>query len=184
MCDQARGRVLDIGCGADRHSLALRERGLEVTALEPSPGAAQVCRDRGVTVIGSAVEDLTVGGWDSLVLLGNNLALLGSPMTAVSTLRSLADHAAPGAVLLGLGTQPYATTDPLHLAYHERNRAAGRPGGQLRIRVRHRELATGWFNYWFMAVDEVTRAVDQTPWRLVDVTASGAAYLVHLELGR
>lgn len=35
-----------------------------------------------------------------------------------------------------------------------------------------------------MTVDEVTRAVDQTPGRLVDVTASGAAYLVHLELGR
>src|SRR6266849_2027535 len=38
----ARGRVLDIGCGAGRHSLFLQEKGLDVTGVDLSPLAIQV----------------------------------------------------------------------------------------------------------------------------------------------
>ena len=52
----AAGRVLDVGCGAGRFALALQARGLPVTALDVSPGAAYVSRQRGVghTVLGTA----------------------------------------------------------------------------------------------------------------------------------
>ena len=45
---QARGRVLDIGCGAGRHALHLQDKGLDVTAIDRSPGAVKVCKLRGV----------------------------------------------------------------------------------------------------------------------------------------
>jgi SAM-dependent methyltransferase len=36
-CQEGTGRVLDVGCGAGRHSLVMRARGLPVTGLEPFP---------------------------------------------------------------------------------------------------------------------------------------------------
>jgi len=42
------GRVLDVGCGAGRHSLEAERRGLSVVAIDISPGAVEVCRRRGV----------------------------------------------------------------------------------------------------------------------------------------
>ena len=52
------GRVLDIGAGAGRASVALQDRGQDVVALDISPGATAVCRDRGVptTFTGSVFE--------------------------------------------------------------------------------------------------------------------------------
>ncbi len=44
----ARGRVLDIGCGAGRHSLYLQQKGMDVTGIDSSPGAVKVCRLRGL----------------------------------------------------------------------------------------------------------------------------------------
>ena len=181
-CEQARGRVLDVGCGAGRHSVAMIDRGLDVTGLEPSAGAARVASGRGVPVIEKRLDQLTEGTYDTIVMLGNNVALLSGPDSAAATLRGLADRAAPGAMLLGQGRDPYATEDPLHLAYFERNRARGRPGGQLRMRVRFRDVATEWFDYWFLTVDELARIVEDTPWTLTEVDRSGPAYLAKLAL--
>src|SRR4051812_19697081 len=44
----ARGRVLDVGCGAGRVMLHLQARGMEVSGFDVSPNALEVCRRRGV----------------------------------------------------------------------------------------------------------------------------------------
>src|SRR5688572_3246111 len=46
--DKARGKILDIGCGAGRHSLYLQDKGFDVTGIDNSPGAIKVCKLRGL----------------------------------------------------------------------------------------------------------------------------------------
>ncbi len=180
-CEQARGRILDIGSGAGRHALHLQSLGREVVALDVSPLAAEVCRRRGVrrVVVGTVAELAATGAdpFDTFLLLGNNLGLLESAARAPQLLTALATLASPDAVILGQGLDPYQTETPLHLAYHRRNRALGRLPGQVRMRVRHQDLATPWFDYLFTSVDELRALLAGSGWRLEHYEEAGAHYI-------
>jgi SAM-dependent methyltransferase len=164
-----RGRALDIGCGAGRHMIALGERGIRVQGIDPSPGAVAVCRERGLDVSVGDIDGISGGPFDTLMLFGNNLGLLGSPAAAPGRLAALGAVAAPGARILASGIDPYGTADPVHTAYHSRNRDRGRPGGQLRLRVRHADTASEWFDYWLLTVAELEGVLAGSPWRLETV---------------
>jgi SAM-dependent methyltransferase len=179
-----RGRVLDVGAGAGRHSLLLQERGHEVVALDVSPGAVEVCRRRGVrhTVVGT-VRDLGSeynGRFDTVLLFGHNLGLLGSPEGAGDFLEALARLTAPDALVAGTNRDPYATGDPGHLAYHDWNRRRGRMPGHLTLRVRWQDLATDWFDLLYLSLDELDGIVRGRGWSVADRVAVDSSYLAVL----
>ena len=64
----------------------------------------------------------------------------------------------------------------MHTGYHERNRQRGRLGGQLRLRLRYRELATHWFDYLVCTPEELRELLHGTDWRLADVDDADAPY--------
>ena len=183
-CARAQGRVLDIGSGAGRHALHLQSTGREVVALDVSPLAGEVCRRRGVKqVMTGTVSELVragAGPFDSFLMLGNNLGLLAGAEQAPHLLESLAALAAPDAVIVGQGTDPYQTQNPVHHAYHERSRALGRMGGQICMRVRYQDMATGWFDYLFATVDELQSLLAGTAWRLEHVEVAAHHYVAVL----
>ena len=125
----ARGRVLDVGCGAGRVGLHLQERGHEVVGIDLSPLAVEVSRRRGVrdarelpvTRVGREL-----GRFDTIVMLGNNVGLMGSRRRAPWLLRRFRSIANDGARILAESVNPYTTDKSEHLAFHERNR--GRAG--------------------------------------------------------
>jgi SAM-dependent methyltransferase len=167
-----RGHVLDIGVGAGRTAVELQRRGMAVTGLDTSRGAIEVARRRGLrdTVL-NTIDAYAVAGarYDRFLLLGNNLGLLESRQRAPIFLDALARLANPGARIIAQGTDPYGTTDPVHVAYHRRNREHGRLGGQLRLRLRYRMLATEWFDYLNCSVEELSALLDGTRWRLKSI---------------
>jgi SAM-dependent methyltransferase len=183
-----RGAVLDIGAGAGRTALELQKRGMAVTGLDTSAGAIEVARRRGLrdTVLNTVdAYARSAARYDTFLLLGNNLGLIEGPDRAPAFLAALAELARPGARIIAQGTDPYGTTDPVHVAYHQRNRDRGRLGGQLRLRLRYRLLATEWFDYLNCSVAELEGLLSGTRWRLAEVdTEDRPYYLATLELRR
>ena len=182
--DLVGGRILDVGAGAGRFSLALQSRGHEPVALDTSPGAVDVCRRRGVrqTFLGpiEALADTDPPLFDSVILMGNNLSLLGSAKQAGTMLNTLRRLLRPGGSVVGVCLDTHRTADPVHLAYHQRNRERGRLPGQLRLRVRYRALAGNWFDWLLMSPDELAAISSVAGWRLADVGDPDPAYLAVL----
>jgi 2-polyprenyl-3-methyl-5-hydroxy-6-metoxy-1,4-benzoquinol methylase len=76
-----KGRVLDIGCGAGRHSLYLQKRGFDVLGIDSSPLAIKVCKLRGLKQAKvMSIEELNFkpNSFDSVITLGSNFGLFGS----------------------------------------------------------------------------------------------------------
>ena len=74
-----KGNVIDIGCGAGRHSLYLQEKGFEILAIDNSPLAIKICKLRGVrNVRVSPIEEVSRerGLFDTILMMGNNFGLL------------------------------------------------------------------------------------------------------------
>lgn len=176
------GRVLDVGAGAGRASLHLQARGVDVTALDVSPGAIEVCRRRGVrqTFLGR-VEEMS-GGFDTFLFLGNNLGLIGSPEAAPRFFGALRDLSRPGARIIGTMLDPYQTTDADHLAIHEENRRNGRMAGQVTIRIRRGLVATEWFDLLWVSADELRDLAESVGWTVTDGWAHGPFSTVVLEM--
>ncbi len=164
----ARGRVLDIGCGAGRHSLYLQGRGLDVTGIDNSPLAIEVCKRRGLrkTKVMSVTQVSTgLGTFDTILMLGNNLGLLGNPRRAKWLLRRFHKMASKDARIIGQTMDPYKTKNPDHRAYHRWNRARGRMAGQVKIRVRYRRHIGDWFDYLFVSKKELGQLLRGTGWK-------------------
>jgi SAM-dependent methyltransferase len=180
-----RGRVLDVGCGAGRVALHLQERGREVVSIDVSPGAVEVSRRRGARdarLLSLDDVDESLGPFDTIVMLGNNLGLLGSASKGKRLLRRLDGLTSDRGRIVGETTDPYTTDDPAHLAYHERNRRRGRMPGQLRIRIRYRQHSTPWFDYLLASPDELAEIAEGTGWRIARRLADdGPFYVAVLE---
>jgi len=73
------GKVLDIGCGAGSHSLYLQHKGLDVTAIDASPSAIEVCRQRGLQkAVQTDIMDYSGENFDTLLLLMNGIGIAGN----------------------------------------------------------------------------------------------------------
>jgi len=163
------GRVLDIGCGAGRHTLYLQRQGFEVTAVDNSPKAIELCRLRGVkdarilpiTKISPHIEP-----FDTIIMIGNNFGLFANPQRAKRLLRRFYNLTFSGGTIIAESNDPYQTQNPDHLAYHEFNHQRDRMQGQIRLRVRHRKYKSPWIDYLLVSKEEMKDIVSNTGWQI------------------
>lgn len=75
----AKGKVLDVGCGAGSHALYLQEKGFDVEAADISPNAVAACKIRGVKNVQQvALLDIEEDKrFDTIYLLMNGTGIFG-----------------------------------------------------------------------------------------------------------
>jgi SAM-dependent methyltransferase len=147
--EQCRGSVLDVGAGAGCHSLELQERGLDVTALDISAGAAEALKQRGVQqVLQADIFKLDAPSYDTLLLLMNGIGIAGN----LEGLSRLLEHAKkllkPGGQLL------LESSDILYMFEDEDGSVlldlnAGYYG-EVRYNMRYKEQESGEFDWLFI----------------------------------
>jgi SAM-dependent methyltransferase len=98
----AKGKTLDVGCGAGSHSLYLQnERKLDVTAIDISEKAIETCNLRGVKNA-KAQDVLTLDGekYDTIILLMNGVGIFGKLQNCNKFLSKLKSLLNPGGQIL------------------------------------------------------------------------------------
>jgi SAM-dependent methyltransferase len=164
--ERVQGRVLDVGCGAGRHSLEAQRRGCDVVAIDISPGAVEVARRRGVgdvRLLPLAGVDRTLGVFDTVLMMCGNFGLFGTEAEARRLLRTLHDISSPEARIIFDSVDPSDSDD---FAYQARNRELGRRPGQVTIRLRYGDMTTSWFELLNLSPSELEKLLDGTGWRL------------------
>ena len=97
----AKGKILDVGCGAGSHSLYLQENGLEVIAIDISPSAIKACELRGIKMARvQNILDLENEKFDTILLLMNGTGIFGSLNNTAVYLQKLKSLLAPNGQIL------------------------------------------------------------------------------------
>ena len=98
----AKGKILDVGCGAGSHSLTLQnDRNLDVTSIDISPNAIQACSLRGLKK--AKVEDVMTlenEKFDTILLLMNGAGMCGRLKNIPNFLLKLKSLLNPGGQIL------------------------------------------------------------------------------------
>jgi SAM-dependent methyltransferase len=98
----AKGKVLDVGCGAGSHSLTLQnDRNLNVTSIDISPNAIEACALRGLK--NTKVQDVMTlenKKFDTILLLMNGAGMCGRLKNIPKFLLKLKSLLNPGGQIL------------------------------------------------------------------------------------
>ncbi|PIF01996.1 MAG: SAM-dependent methyltransferase [Draconibacterium sp.] len=71
-----RGKILDVGAAAGCHSVPLKNKGFDVTAVEKSALAAEILNKRGIdNIVNTDIFSFTGKGFDTILLLMNGAGI-------------------------------------------------------------------------------------------------------------
>lgn len=96
-----RGRVLDVGAGSGCHSIVLKDRGLDVTAIDISELSVEVMKERGLDARNINFFDETfTERFDTILLAMNGIGIVGKTERLPEFFRSIKRLLAQGGQVL------------------------------------------------------------------------------------
>ncbi len=191
-CDQARGRILDLGAGAGTHSLHLQDRGLRVTALDTSPFSIEVCRARGVqeTFLGTTSElrERSPEPFDTVMLLGSGVGFLWSREAGKAFLEELSNQLRPSGRVIAEEYSDVRTLDfavgsmkPVQERLIRSNSKCGQEIGFAKYRYRHLSIATDWFDWIHPEISYALEVFESAGFEVIDAIEEDCLYALVAE---
>ena len=142
--EECSGKVLDIGAAAGSHALDLSKKGLDVTALEISPLACEVMKDRGVANV--ICEDFfTFEGqkFDTLLLLMNGIGIS-------STLEGFREFLKKASTLLNNDGKIVFDSCDIAYMYEDVLQPYDKYYGEINTRYEFDQQLTDWFGWLYL----------------------------------
>jgi SAM-dependent methyltransferase len=160
-----RGEVLDVGAAAGRHSLELVRRGLVVSSFDILPETRKIMLDRGLkAVMTGDILTWAERSFDTVLMLMNGIGLVGTPKRLDDYLRHAHRLVSPGGQILCDSVNVEVTSNPVHVAYRERNLEQGHYPGQQQFTIRYENITGTSFDWLHMDFDTLSRHSEATGW--------------------
>jgi SAM-dependent methyltransferase len=174
------GRVLDIGAGAGSHSLAIQERGLDVTSIDISAKAVRVMSERGCRDprVGDVFDSYSEP-FDTIFVILNigivqNLEGLARFLKQLETL--MTDHGQ----LITDSIDPRNSADESYRKYTQDKIDKGCYMGERTLRFEYKDQNSDWFEWMHIDPDTLGLYVDQAGYSMKNLGSDGKRYLVSI----
>lgn len=163
--NQCHGRILDVGAGAGIHSIVLEKRGMDITALDISPGAVSVIQANGVSVVRSGnILELAPESFDTLLLMGHGIGMVQDLKGLHIFLQKMHEWVTPDGQLLIHSLDVTCTEDPVHLKYHELLRSKEKYIGEIRLRIHYQDEVGSWYGWLQVDGGTLSEIARQNGW--------------------
>lgn len=152
------GNTLDIGAAAGSHALELQKRGREVTALEVSPAACDVMKDRSVNNV-RCQDFFNFEGekFDTLLLLMNGIGLCGNLDGFAKFLLKTEKLLRPGGQII---------FDSCNISYmYEGIQLPEHYFGEVKCRYEYGSALTNWFSWLYLDAETMQNTAIKLGWQ-------------------
>ena len=153
-----KGKVLDVGAGVGSHTLALQQKGFDVTAIEISPKASEVMQHRGVkNIITGDVFNYQSQPFDTLLFMMNGIGFTGNTQRLRDFLKHAKTLIAPGGQLL---------FDSSDVAYVYNYKLPKRETyyGIITYQYDYKNEKTDWFTWLYIDRNLLTKIAGEEGW--------------------
>jgi SAM-dependent methyltransferase len=164
--DLCRGRVLDVGAGSGCHTLALQERGFQVTAIEVLPALVRILQERGVHDVRRATwMELQAEPFDTVLMMMNGLGLAETLTGLRRFFRDARRLLRPGGQVLADSTDVRVRMDPEAKRSGRLTRRDGRYIGELHFQLEFEGRKGPPFSQLYVDPETLDQYAREEEWR-------------------
>ena len=171
--DMATGKMLDVGAGSGCHSLVLKEKGIDVTAIDISPLSVETMKDRVVQKVIEQDFFTLEGQYDTILMLMNGIGIVGTLDRLPEFFQVLDKILAPGGqVLCDSSDISYVFEDetgmidiPEDMGYY----------GEHSLKMQYKDTIGEPFDWLYIDADTLRQRADRCGY-VVEVVAKGDHY--------
>jgi len=178
--ERCTGRVLDIGAGAGSHSLAIQDRGLEVTSIDISAKAVKVMSQRGCrdARVGDVFDSYSAPFDTVLVIL--NIGIVQNLDGLARFFKQLGTLMTDKGQLITDSIDPRNSEDQSYRKYTQDKIAKGRYLGERTLRFEYKDQASDWFEWMHIDAETLGQYVAQAGYSMKHLGSDGKRYLVSI----
>lgn len=174
--DHAEGRILDVGAGSGCHTLALKNAGKDVTAIDISPLSVMVMKKRGlenVMCVNLFDNERLTDKYDTILLLMNGSGIIGKLANMPAFFDRMRELLAPGGCIL-------MDSSDLSYLYEDENgeieiNLAGDYYGEVDFTMQYKDIAGDPFDWLYIDFNTLSLYAEQSGFK-VEMLKEGKHY--------